>query len=215
MRDMRPWRDPLPTAQTLAGVQPTLPHGRRRSDGMELRRRACGRWHRYSARRPHSRVLVTGCSRSRCSQGARSGVTYVRLDHAAVRHGCRPARWFGHPMNRPCLGPSDGSAPCPTRSVQTATRCEPCRLQRERTRRPPTAARGYDAPWQAFSRGQRDAEPWCHTVPRCPYPDSGMDANPLTVDHATLGLVLCRRCNSAKQHADRGVGRVSGTSDRP
>lgn len=53
------------------------------------------------------------------------------------------------------------------------------------------------------------AEPWCHTQPRCPYPDAGSKANPLTGDHtdpdnpASPLVPLCRRCNSARANRRR------------
>ena len=89
-------------------------------------------------------------------------------------------------------------------------RCEPHRLAHERTRRPTTGQRGYHGGWDAFSRGRIAEVGYCQAQP-CPYPDCGTTSNPLTVDHVTLGLVLCRRCNSAKQHRDREAGGTLAT----
>lgn len=105
-------------------------------------------------------------------------------------------------LSRPCLGPRPG-APCPYGVLTLRTRCLSCDRQWQSTRRPPTAARGYDNRWRAYSRGRVAEVGYCQATP-CRWPESaGTDANPLTTDHATLGLVLCRNDNSAKQHADR------------
>ena len=117
-------------------------------------------------------------------------------------------------MLRPCLGPRQGQV-CPIGALTEHTRCPACTRKRERGRRPTTTARGYGTEWQAFSRGQISAEPWCHASP-CGWPESaGTPRNPLTTDHVTLGLVLCRNDNSRKQHVDRGAGQKLEGSDRP
>jgi hypothetical protein len=109
-------------------------------------------------------------------------------------------------MNRRCLGPYPGT-PCPTRTITAGTRCEACRLEWERTRRPSTVQRGYDSRWRTYSKGRIQDEPWCHATPACGWPESaGTQSNPLTTDHASLGLVLCRNDNSRKQHTDRRGG---------
>jgi hypothetical protein len=96
---------------------------------------------------------------------------------------------------------------CPY-GVYRRSRCREHYLAEERRRRPTTTQRGYGADWQRFTRERVLEVGMCQTRPRCPYPDSGNPlTNPLTTDHVTLGLVLCRRCNSAKQHADRGVSK--------
>lgn len=103
---------------------------------------------------------------------------------------------------RPCLGvPGD---PCRA-LAERGPRCERHRLEWERRRRPSTVERGYDAAWQRYSRERIAEIGYCQAQP-CPYPDCGTPVNPLTVDHATYGLVLCRRSNSAKQHRDRATG---------
>jgi hypothetical protein len=84
------------------------------------------------------------------------------------------------------------------------SRCPLCQNRRDRL--------AYGGSWRAFSQGQRQAEPWCHTEPHCPYPDAGSRANPLTTDHVDLGLVICARCNASKQHVDRRLGRVAGAT---
>jgi hypothetical protein len=89
-------------------------------------------------------------------------------------------------------------------------RCEGHRLAWQRTRRGTTAERGYGAEWQRYARERIATVGYCQGQP-CPYPDCGTSTNPLTVDHRTLGLVLCRRANSAKQHADKAQGGRSAT----
>jgi hypothetical protein len=74
-----------------------------------------------------------------------------------------------------------------------------------------TTQRDYSVVWQVYSRDRVPEVGHCQARP-CPYPDAGTARNPLTTDHAALGLVLCRRCNSAKQHADRAPRVVGGRS---
>jgi len=93
-------------------------------------------------------------------------------------------------MKRPCL---DCGRPT------LGTRCP----EHERAYRLPYTTPGYRARRAAVI----EAEPWCHTAPVCPYPDSGTPANPLTADHSvplaqgggSSQLVpLCRRCNGSR-----------------
>jgi hypothetical protein len=91
------------------------------------------------------------------------------------------------------------------RIIERGPRCIGCTKAWDRARRPSTSQRGYGSSWQRYARERIAEVGYCQAQP-CPYPDAGTQRNPLTVDHATLGLVLCRRCNSAKQHADRMAG---------
>jgi hypothetical protein len=108
-------------------------------------------------------------------------------------------------IERGCLGVA----------LRGRSRCAVHHRLHEAARRGTTNERGYDYAWQQYSR-RRVAEVGVCQVQPCPYPDCGTEANPLTTDHVTYGLVLCRRANSAKQHADRRGGGLSKFSgDRP
>ena len=89
---------------------------------------------------------------------------------------------------------------------------------RPRTRPSSSSARGYDAQHERLTAAAIAAEPWCHTLPVCPWPDAGTPSNPLQGDHplslAECGgdwdrwrgqrrVPLCRRCNLAKEAASR------------
>jgi hypothetical protein len=108
-------------------------------------------------------------------------------------------------MRRPCLGPAPGVR-CPFGAYTSATRCRDCARAYDRARRPGSTAR-YGQGYGDRHKATVQAEPWCHTEPRCPYPDSGTPANPLTADHSepvSLGgrasrlVVRCLRCNSSR-----------------
>jgi hypothetical protein len=98
---------------------------------------------------------------------------------------------------RPCLG-----CGVPT----TGSRCADCIPHR-----PGSTARGYGRAHQRAAATAIEAEPWCHTLGGCPYPDAGTSANPLTGGHprmrsdfggdhaawAAQSLIpQCARCNS-------------------
>jgi hypothetical protein len=98
---------------------------------------------------------------------------------------------------RPCL-----TCGTPT----TGTRCPACVPHR-----PSANARGYGRAHQRATADAIEAEPWCHTLGGCPWPDSATPANPLTGGHprmlADLGgdraawaaqprIPQCSRCNS-------------------
>lgn len=107
---------------------------------------------------------------------------------------------------------------CPRGHIRTTYRCLMCARLREQ-RRPSREQRGYGAAHRKRAREAIDAEPWCHTLPACPYSDAGTPDNPLTADHVIPvkrgGLhgpltVLCLRCNSGKR--DRPAGVASGAN---
>lgn len=77
---------------------------------------------------------------------------------------------------RVCLHPG-----CP--ELTTATRCAAHQRTHDRTRRPPTAQRGYGAAWQKHSRSERTKRPTCEHPSGCPLPSHSLDH--------TTGLVLC------------------------
>jgi hypothetical protein len=80
--------------------------------------------------------------------------------------------------------------------------------------RPSASARGYGRDHQRRTAVAIAAQPWCHTVPACPYDDAGTDTNPLTGGHplplsafngdkdawgAQARIPQCRRCNVGKR----------------
>ena len=97
-------------------------------------------------------------------------------------------------MLKPCLGSSPGAL-CPFRALTPRTRCSDCQRQYDRQRRPTTAQRGYGSSWQAYSRHQRDGQPWCS--------DCGATSD-LTTDHGIMGDVVCRACNSRRRSVAGG-----------
>lgn len=87
--------------------------------------------------------------------------------------------------------------------LTTATRCEPCRLARQRRRdaaRGSAAARGYDAAWRRVVAAAIAEQPWCtycgatedltgdHVIPLA----AGGTSDPSNV------VVACRPCNSTR-----------------
>lgn len=93
---------------------------------------------------------------------------------------------------RVCLEPD-----CPT--LTERTRCAEHERQHDRTRRPPTAQRGYDAAWQRHSRQQRKERPICEHPSGCYLPSH-------STDHTT-GLVLCTRHHPTERNGGvRGRG---------
>ena len=91
---------------------------------------------------------------------------------------------------RPCLEPG-------CHELTNATRCAAHARQHERTRRPPTAQRGYDNAWTRYSKAARTANPICQFPGGCHAPAH-------STDHTT-GLTLCRR-----HHPTEANGGVSG-----
>ncbi len=91
------------------------------------------------------------------------------------------------------------TARCPGFAVSRG-RCPACSRS--------TTERGYGAAWQALSRAQRAAVPYCQAC------GSRRD---LTADHVVNGdpsrlATLCRSCNVAKRNRERGV--VAGSKSR-
>jgi hypothetical protein len=121
-------------------------------------------------------------------------------------------------MMRPCLGVAGQR--CAAVIPLSQRRCADCARrwgQQRWQRRAPTQRQRYYPGYRRDRQALVAAEPWCHTQPRCPYPDAGTPANRLTEDHVIAfsrggadgpRTVLCLRCNSAKR--DRPDTRAGG-----
>ncbi len=109
-------------------------------------------------------------------------------------------------------------------AMRGGSRCYLCTRAYDARRRQSPRLRGYDAEYRRERARVLAEEPWCHTRPRCPYPDSGTAANPLTGGHTvplSLGgygsplVPLCRSCNSSQSNRiPVVVGGASASKDR-
>ena len=102
-------------------------------------------------------------------------------------------------MQRPCIGVAGRRCP----RLTTRTRCPQCERewQRQRNARPGRAI--YNGEWAAYSRAQREANPYCAVCGT---------SRDLTVDHGGAG-VLCRTHHSAleaRRRAERKRQREGG-----
>jgi 5-methylcytosine-specific restriction endonuclease McrA len=101
---------------------------------------------------------------------------------------------------RPCITPT-------CERLTRGTRCTACEAQYQRQRGTPTQ-RGYGPDYRKRRLEAISAEPWCHRVGGCRYPeDAGTLRNPLTADHIVpvkYGgrdgplTVLCKRDNASR-----------------
>lgn len=101
--------------------------------------------------------------------------------------------------------------PCKVCGTPTPYGERHCGQPASRPYRGSSTAQGYGAQHRAQTEQAINAEPWCHTIGGCPYPDSGTETNRLTGGHpftvAEMGgdrlawsrqarIAQCMRCNS-------------------
>jgi hypothetical protein len=169
-------------------------------------------------------VLRRAVALQRTSLPELRGQAHVRVVALVVAMRAKGAAQVGDPRRPATAGRATMTAkPLPRCDCAVRTQCSKGHLYVGS--RCPTCRRAHDVAYGYGYRQRRrvvlDGASKCQSVPRCPYPDAGSAANPLTTDHVvpvshggtdSALMVLCLRCNSGKR--DRALMRTRMRGDR-